>query len=402
MIQKLIFRLLEKRHSWRTVGFSELAELYASTMLRSLGLSIIGVFVPIYLYKIGYDIPTISLFMGGLFATRIVADVISGYLVARVGPKHSILGSNLMQIVGLMFLVSLPQYHWPLWIISIIWGFAASMFFIAYHVDFSKIMHRGSGGKELGFMTIMERMGAALGPLIGGVIATLFGAEYTIMAAIVLFMGAVIPLFLSAETTRLHQKISFRGLPYRKLWRDFISFGVMGADNTISISVWPLFAAITILTVNTYASIGLVTSLGIIAAILAARFIGNVVDRSQGVALLNWSVGANAFLHLVRPFTSGFGGVIMVNIANEVLSTGYKLPFTKGMYGRADDLPGFRIAYLSVMEMIADIGKTLAWLFIWVICFFVDPITALWISFFVIAAPSALMSLQRFPAIKRL
>lgn len=370
-------------------------------MLRSLGLSLVGIFVPIYLYKLEYSLPTIFLFMAGVFGARMICDVLSGYLVAWRGPKHVILVSNILQICTLVLLLTLPQYQWPLWLIAGMWGLSISMFFIAYHVDFSKIMHLGSGGKELGFMTIMERIGAALGPVTGGVIATLFGAEYTIMAAIVLFIGAVIPLFLSAEPTAVHQKISFRGLPYAKLRRDFISFGAMSAENTISVSVWPLFAAVTILTINTYANIGLVTSLGVVAAILSAHLIGKIIDSDKGGALLIWSTFANAVLHAIRPLAQGFGGVLMVNVGNETITTGYKLPYTKGLYSRADDLPGFRIVYLVVIEMIGDLGKASAWLLVWGLCFFVDPITAMWTSFLIIALPSLLIAAQNFPALKR-
>lgn len=400
MLKKIIDRFLAGRHPWRYVGFDQLSELYASMMLRSLGLSLVGIFVPIYLYKLGYELPVIFLFMAGVFGARMVFDVVSGYLVAWQGPKHIILASNILQTLTLVLLLSLPQYQWPLWLISTLWGLSISMFFIAYHVDFSKIIHLGSGGKELGFMTIMERIGAALGPVVGGVIATVFGPEYTIMAAIVLFIGAVIPLFLSAEPTALHQKISFRGLPYRRLKRDFLSFAALCAENTISISVWPLFAAVTILTVNTYANIGLVTSLGVVAAIVTAQFIGRVVDREKGGVLLIGSTIANFFLHLIRPLAQGFGGVLLINIGNEVVTTGYKLPYTKGMYARADDLPGFRIVYLVTMEVIGDMGKAAAWLLVWVLCFVVDPVTAMWISFLVIAAPSLLIATNNFPSLK--
>lgn len=400
MLKKIIYRFLAVRHPWRYIGFDELSELYASTMLRSLGLSLVGIFVPIYLYKLGYELPVIFLFMAGVFGARMVSDIVSGYLVAWQGPKHVILASNIIQTFTLILLLTLSQYHWPLWLISGLWGLSLSMFFIAYHVDFSKIMHLGNGGKELGFMTIMERVGAALGPVAGGVIATVFGPEYTIMTAIILFVGAVIPLFLSAEPTALHQQISYRGLPYRRLRRDFLSFAAFGAENTISISVWPLFAAVTILTVNTYANIGLVTSLGVIAAIVTAQFIGRVVDREKGATLLRGSVVANFFLHLLRPLAQGFGGVLLINIANEVVTTGYKLPYTKGTYARADDLPGFRIVYLVTMEVCGDIGKAAAWLVVWALCFFVDPVTAIWLSFFIIAAPSLLIAAHNFPSLR--
>lgn len=59
MIQKIINTLLEPRHFWRTVGFDELSEIYTSQMLRSLAASLVGIFVPIYLYKIGYSLVAI-------------------------------------------------------------------------------------------------------------------------------------------------------------------------------------------------------------------------------------------------------------------------------------------------------------------------------------------------------
>lgn len=401
MLKQLIHRLLKKRHYWRLVGFDELSELYTSTMLRSMGLSLIGIFVPYYLYTLGVSIQDILLFLTGVYGVRMLFNVISGHVVARIGPKHTILASNLFQIAALGLLLTYEGYHWPLWMIAILNGISLSMFFVAYHVDFSKVIHAEHGGKELGFMTIMERIGAALGPVIGGVIATLFGPQYTIAAALLLFTGAVIPLFLSAEPTRLHQKLQFRGLPYRKLRRDFVTRVAVGMDNTASLVLWPFYAAIVLLTVNPYASVGLVTSLGIIASILAAHFIGQVVDRNKGRLLLNWAVGLNSFVHVLRTIVSGFGGTVMVNMANEAVTAGYMMPYAKGMYARAEELPGFRIVYIIMVEVAVDAGKVLLLLTAWGLAFAIQPLHALLASFLIAAVGTLLIMTQNFPALKR-
>lgn len=401
MIKKLIHRLLEQRHYWRYVGFDELSELYTSTMLRSLGLSIIGIFVPYYLYELGISIPTIVLFLAGIYAFRMVFDFVSGFIVARFGPKHTILASNLTQVASLGLLLTLPQIHWPLWLIAILSGASLSLFFVGYHVDFSKIMHSVHGGKELGFMTIMERIGAALGPVIGGVIATVFGPQYTISVAIVLFIGAVIPLFLSAEPTRVRQKLLFRGLPYRELRQDFITRFAMGMDNSASAVLWPFYAALALLTVNAYASVGLVTSLGIIASILTAHFIGQVVDKDKGSFLLQWSLVVNSVVHIVRTMVSGFGGVILVNTANEAATAGYMMPYTKGMYARADALPGFRIVYIIMVEVTVDAGKVALLLIAWGLMYVMQPLDALLSVFVVVALTSPIVATQNFPILRR-
>lgn len=402
MLKRFIAHMLAIRHPWRYIGFDELSELYTSTMLRSIGISVVGVFVPIYLYKLDYSIIEISLFMAGVFLSRVVFDIIAGFIIARIGPKHSILLSNILQIIVLALILTLAgSSRVPLWIISVLWGASLSIFFIAYHVDFSKIMHKDHGGKELGYMTILERVGAALGPVIGGMIATFAGPEYTIMAAIIFFMGATLPLFMTQEPTRLHQKLHFSALPIRKLWKDGLSYFSLGMDASLSTTVWPLFAAITILTVNTYASVGIVTSFGIMAAIFSAHFIGTVVDRNKGKLLYTWATISNGILHFIRPFTGAFGGVLLVNIANETLSSGYRMPYYKGMYARADDLPGLRIVYIVFMEVVMDFGKAVTWLFVAALCFFFPPESAMSITFFVIGAMTLLMLTQNFPALNR-
>lgn len=390
-----------RRHYWRYVGFNELSELYTSMLLRSTGLSLIGIFVPIYLYKLEYGLPVIFLFMAILFGSRILGNPIAGYLVALKGPKHIMLYSYIIQIISLLLLLTLPNYAWPLWLIAIVWGFATSLFFIAYHVDFSKVMHADHGGKELGFMTIVERLGGALGPLAGGVIATLFGAQYTIAAAVALFILAVIPLFMTAEPTLTHQKLHFRGLPYRKLRRDFFSFAMVGVDNISSLAVWPLFLAVTILTTNTYASVGLVTSVGVVAAILSARFIGQLIDHRHGGRLLKWAASIGAILHMMRPLVGSIGGVLLMNVAHDAVATGHRLAYIKGMYGRVEELPGLRIVYVVVMETASDVGKATLWLSVWGTALFLGAERAMEAGFVLAAVASLLIMTQRFPALKR-
>lgn len=399
MLKRMISKLLEARQPWRYIGFDELSELYTSTMLRSMGLSVIGIFVPIYLYKLEYSIPIVCLFMALVCATRIISDALAGYVTAAIGPKHTILLSNMGQIVSLALFLMLSQHLFPLWLVAIIWGISLSLFFVPYHVDFSKIMHQDHGGKELGYMTTLERIGAAIGPFVGGLIASLAGAEYTIMVAMVLIMGATIPLFLSAEPTRTHQHIHFRGLPYRKIARDGVSHFGLGLDNSLSVTIWPLFIAVTIFVEGTYASVGLVTSLGIISAVVAAQVIGKVIDRHQARRLYVWSSWLNVGLHPIRPFVGGFGGVVATNVANEVLTTSVRLPYYKAMYARAEELPGFRIAYIVYMEVFLSAGKAGAWFAVWVACLWMQPRDAMTTTFIAVGLVTLLLLAQRFPVL---
>ena len=71
------------------------------------------------------------------------------------------------------------------------------------------------------------------------------------------------------------------------------------------------------------------------------------------------------------------------------------------MYARAEDLPGFRIAYIILIEIACDAGKTLLLLVAWALCFVVQPLHAIVASFFIVAVTSLLITGQNFPALKR-
>jgi hypothetical protein len=74
--------------------------------------------------------------------------------------------SYVLQIIALGMFMGLGSGAFPLWLVALFWGAAGSLFFTAFHVDFSKVKHAEHGGKEVGFMMIMQRVGGLLGPLL--------------------------------------------------------------------------------------------------------------------------------------------------------------------------------------------------------------------------------------------
>lgn len=399
MLRTIVFRLLRHRHFWRDVSFNELSELYISMMFRNLALSLVGIFVPIYLYHLGFSLAAIMAYFGYFFLARVFSDLAAGYMVARIGPKHTMALSYITQIMALAMITTLPYIAWPLWLMGGMWGMSNSLFFIAYHIDFSKVKHREHGGKELGFMTIMERGGATIGPVIGGVIASFAGPQYTFLAATVFFAIGAIPLFMTGEPIRTKQHLDFKGLPFKAMRRDIASYAAIGLENPISVGMWPLFVALFVVSGAVYAKVGLLASLSVITAILAAKAIGRLIDDKKGRLLLRYSTIGNAVLHLIRPWIGTFGGALALNLANEVATAGYRMPYYKALYDAADDMPGHRIVYLVIIEMSGSLAKAV---FFWLMA-----LTALYVSgymlfsfMFILAAVfSCLILTERFDAL---
>lgn len=325
--------------------------------------------------------------------------MLSAYVVARIGPKHSMLISYLLQILSMAQMVMIARSDWPMVFVALSIAASYSLFFVAFHVDFSKIKHSEHGGKEIGWMVTMEKIGNILGPLVGGLVAYFFDARYIfIIAATLLLLGAI-PLFLTAEPVKIRQHIDFSQLRGSGLRWDYRSYAAVGIENTICMIVWPLFAAVYLLSDNPYAELGSIASAAIVASLLVARVVGKVIDEHRGRTLLRAGVMLNSIVHLFRPFVTGYTGVLAVNIANEGITVMYRMPYYKGYYDHADDLPGRRIVYIASMEAVAVAARSVMYFIAAAAVLIADPKTVLMSLFVVGSVASCLIMLERFRAL---
>lgn len=401
MLKKIIHSITRPRHPWRTMKFDELAEIYTSMTLRSLGFGIIGIFVPIFLYKSGVDLQSIFLFYGMFFILRVPVAFSAAYVVGRIGPKHTIAISTIMFIFFLFHLLSFETVGWPLPVLAFWYTVANGLFFLAYNTDFSKIKDSKNGGKELGWLYIFERAGFALGPVVGGLLASFVSPNLTIVVAILVMLASLIPLFMSSEPVRVHQKISFRGFSPYKYKADFISLSSFNIENVATGVMWPLLAGIFIFTEDTYAKLGALIGVAMIVSMFSARMFGKFIDGHKGIYLLKYGVYMNAITHVIRTFITTGSGVAAVSIINEPTTLSYRMPLVKGLYDAADTHEGYRIVYLTWMEAVTAVAKSVFCFSLFVACFYADPITVLRVSFIPVAIISLGILFQKFPALKR-
>lgn len=401
MFQKIIYRLTWRRHYWRNVGFDELSELYTSMMFRSLAMSLVGIFIPIYLYELGHTVWEICLFFALMCFAWSVFVLPVAYIIAKYGPKHSMLASYVFQVITMLLLLSLKEENWPLPLIAILLAFSNCLFFSAFHVDFSKVKHKNHGGKELGWMFGMDKVGAILGPLIGGLVAYWAGSQYIFVVAVVVLFIGIVPLFLSSEPVATNQKIDFRNLKVGKIKWDLLSYAFYTIENNISTIVWPLFIGVFVFSDNPYAQLGAITSVSMFIAIFFARAIGKTIDKKKGRQLLRAGSVINAALHLFRPFTGNYIGALGINIANEAVTPMYRMAYSKGMYDAADDHPGNRIVYISSMEATNNFFKALFFFIFGLIAYFTADSKHVFTAMFITGAIASLgIMFERYRALK--
>lgn len=403
MLRKIIHRLLRHRHFWREVEFDELSEIYITMMFRSLSLSLTNLFIPLYMLKLGYSLSDIITTILFYFVFRaVVFDFAAGWLVTKIGAKHTILCSYFLLIISTLQFLTLHHMNWPLWLLGGLWGGASSLFAIPFHVDFSKIKHRTHSGKELGYVSIMEKLGGILGPVAGGIIATLFGGRYIFVVAMILLVVGGLPLLRTNEPFRSHHPLRLHELRFRMIRRDIFSFMAYGIELTMCGSVWPLYLGLVILTTSAgYAKLGILASVSVLASMLAAYGIGKLTDKKHGHKLLRFGAIANSLIYVFRPFITTYAGALLINLFNEGATIAYKIPYVKGMYDRGDELDNHRVAYFVAMELTSSIAKVIAWLILLMLTPLLSDITVTTVGFAFGGIASLLITIERFKGLGR-
>jgi MFS family permease len=406
MVRKFFHNLLLRRHFWRHATFSEVAELYVSRMLRMAALYMVASFISIYLYQLGYSIAMIGFYWAAFFTYKTIIALPVARFIAWLGPKHAILVSNLMYIPAMVAFALMGQGGaWLLIVTLIFQATSATMYQIAYLIDFSKVKSVDHAGKEIAYMNIFEKLTTGLSPLIGGFVAFFFGPQIVIILAGILFAVAAIPLLKTGEQVRVKQKLTFRGFPWHLVRGHGVAQFSAGFDVFTSGTVWSLYVAVMILGItadsnDAYATIGVLLSVVFIVAIIASYTFGRIIDKRRGKDLMHAGAIASAVTHFLRPFISTPVTVAGLNAANELATTAYTLPYTRAVFDNAD-ISGARVTYLGVVEMLANFGAAMAALALALLALTVTAEFALKTVFIIAGALVLLVLTARFPLYKK-
>jgi hypothetical protein len=185
--------------------------------------------------------------------------------------------------------------------------------------------------------------------------------------AIVMVLASAIPLSLSPEPVRRHQKVTLRDFPFKKVRFDILSDVGLGFDQVVTMFLWPLYLSVFIFSEDIYGNVGLVTSIGLVTSFVIAKAYGNLIDHRKGRLLLRYGVAGQSLSHLLRVFITAPSAIFLFNSINEPMQVAVRMPYSKGMYGAASQYEGYRDAYIGVVLTASNIVRALAWGMIYLI-----------------------------------
>lgn len=346
----------------------EIEEMYFSLFFRKLAISIIGIFVPVYLLSAGYSFTEMIIFF-------IVFQIVWGLMIvparmmtSRFGMKHTMtiaIPFLILYFVSLLFLGTNPVMFY---VAAIFAGFQGALYWIPYNIDFAMVTDKKKRGKEMGFVAFVSLSPSIIGPILGGLLITFFSFDIMFIAGVIIGFMAIIPLFMSSDTKPCPKKGNHSY--FQKIyWREALSFSADGVRHVTQWIFWPL-AIFTL--AGTHLSLGIVGTLEVLFAAftsIATGFIVDVIRRRRFIHATSVLESASWLLKAFAVLFSSFTQLIGTAMFGGLARGSFDVSIGASIFDKGQKNP---VGYFVFIEVAIVIGR-LAILFI-ALAFFADNV----------------------------
>jgi len=292
-------------------SFKGLRGVYLTTFLLNFGLGLVGLFIPIYIWRISGQLASVFYFFALYYLGVFLASPLAGCLFKRfISPDFSYLFSVFGRLLYLYFLFEAEQNAVFLWPAAFIWGLTIPFCWFPYYLTATHEENEdGKFGKEVSNMGTLSQLASATAPILGGLVVSRWGFNFSYFLAGLFFIASFLPLYFDRYNPKrvefsLRDSVLFiRNSKEKKLRRAFLGSGLEGAANI----AWPLFIFSTL---GGCQVLGWIKGLSLFLSVLTLTWVGRFIDR-KGKGILNWGVGANFFNWLLRILAYSLGGILV-------------------------------------------------------------------------------------------
>ncbi len=338
---------------WRFFPKKELNRIYVSVALKSFAISMISLFVPIYLHKeLNYPMTQTLLFFVYYSLSFAIFSPLSAKFSARYGIKHSILMSVPLYLFFVLGLYFMPIINIPYFIPGILIGCSMSFYWVGMHSVFYKASHHSHRGAEVGKRTSISIFGTMLGPLLGGVLIKYAGFQLVFLLASVLLFSSAFFLFLSRDK-HIRYHFSLKKIFIRKHWENSVFFVSRGSRVMAVGVIWPLFIFGIL---GDYFSLGIVGSVTAGVSAILIWIMGEYSDHTSKRRIIRWSVGFESLSWFIRALISSVAGVFGATIFGSLVHGVIESPVGALEY---DKVEGQMAYYFVSREVYICVGRML-------------------------------------------
>jgi len=364
--------------------------LYFGRVITTVSTALLGVFLPIFLYKTFDDSlqAVLAYYFIAALAYMLLVPMGAQFL-NKFGFRKALIVATIAAAgvnAGYYFITKENVLFVMPLIIALLVTFRV-FFWIPYHVDFALFTKKGRKGGQVGFLLASITLLGVTGPVLAGYVIAHFGISILFIISVTVFLLGTIPF---SSVPRTNEKFSWS---YARSWREVfekrnravvLGSAAAGAEEIIGVVVWPIF--IFLLLDGDYFKVGALSSFIAGATVLIQLSLGHYLDRvgNKKKVLKTWSM-LYSFGWILKIFVVTAFQVFIAGIYHKFARIFIDTSFDTIFYELAADQGHYIDEFTVISEVAVQIGR--------IASIVVISIMALYVSIewtFIVGALSAL------------
>ena len=275
---------------------SEVKELFAAIWIQNFAVMLITLFVPIYLFELGFPVWKILFFFFLVYLVYFFTIPIGGWLSAKRGYEHTMALAMPVTVVYYLALFGVQYSETWLYVAAVLFAFSKTLYWPPYHAGLSRFGGKEQRGRELSIMFVVGQLTIFAAPLIAGSVLGELSFGWLFFIGSVLLIISVFPLL------RTKEKVYGQDVAYKEYYqrffakehrRRFVTYLGLG-EELVGMTIWPL---LIFSVVGDFLIFGGILTAAMLVSSLLLLFTGRLTDKfpkdklarvMHGVYFLTW------------------------------------------------------------------------------------------------------------------
>lgn len=348
--------------------------LYTNRTIQQIAGGLLGIFLPIFLLERYRSISLVLVFYGVGFLFYLLLAALGAIIASKIDFRRALIASVLG---GTFFYISMYFFELNIWFFSALALLAVTVdrmfYWVPYHSALAKFTNKKTRGRTLALLSvIVALLGVGL-PVLAGFIITYHGFNVLFLIVIFVYLSSAIP-FLTMPA--IDESYSFG---YWQTWkllfhprerRMLIGYMADGAQDFIAAVIWPIF--IWQIMNNDYRSLGILSSLIVLASVTLTLVMGRYTDKFDKKKLLHYGTILYSLGWVSKFFIQTGFHIFVTSTYHNFTTIAMRSPFDALAYEKAADSGHYVDEYSVLREMAVQLGRILAIIILLILLNFLD------------------------------
>ena len=314
-------------------------DLILADTLRHLALAMISLFIPIFLFKLGFTVAAVVFLELAMCVGCIVAHYFAIKYIPAWGVKKTLVISYVLNIIlylllyqasALLLRVDLNVY---LAIIAFFNVLASAIYWTGHHVYFFKTTTAANSGLKAGLITIVPTLAGIVSPFLGGLLISVYGFKTMFLTSAILLAAAGGALLFSQDINVEKSNLQWKKIfDLRRFGKNLIYF-LEGVGFHATSFFWPI---LLFLSAVKLASIGLLYLFSNLAFSVIGYYSGKFTDRGGNRRMITIGSLGHGSSIILRALATTVGAMTLWQTMGGTFGSILHIPLEAGFYKFSD------------------------------------------------------------------